>query len=236
MKQEPKETPVSKAISRVTSGQRKPGALGAGIREKLGISKFSHPTKDCPIICIGGATDDCSIFTNLVRYLPPNLGVAVVIVNHVTTAVDLLHSVAPSCTEMVAELITDGVLIKTNHVYILDYGSDLHVMDGRFRLKPISKTTGWTDVITVFLSSLARNWRGLLVAIIVSALDGDGAAALRGIKEAGGITIAQTVETAGALDMPMSAVVSGCVDFVLSVEDIATEIVRIARDEKFSTA
>jgi two-component system chemotaxis response regulator CheB len=65
--------------------------------------------------------------------------------------------------------------------------------------------------------------------VIVSGFDGDGAAALCGIKEAGGITIAQKPETAAQPDMPMSAIDSGCIDFVLSPEDIAREIARIAR-------
>jgi len=47
---------------------------------------------------------------------------------------------------------------------------------------------GWPDVITIFLRSLARNWGGKLVAVIVSGLDADGAEALKEIKEAGGIT------------------------------------------------
>jgi chemotaxis response regulator CheB len=45
----------------------------------------------------------------------------------------------------------------------------------------------------------------------------------------GGITIAQKLDTAGQPDMPQSAIASGCVDFVLSPEDIAREIVLIAR-------
>src|ERR1035437_2131538 len=42
---------------------------------------------------------------------------------------------------------------------------------GTFRLSPISKPKGWPDVITVFLRSLAQNWDGKLVAVIVSGLD-----------------------------------------------------------------
>jgi len=45
----------------------------------------------------------------------------------------------------------------------------------------------------------------------------------------GGITIAQKPDTAGQSDMPEGAIKSGCIDFVLSPEDIAQEIVRIAR-------
>jgi chemotaxis response regulator CheB len=86
-------------------------------------------------------------------------------------------------------------------------------------------------VITVFLKSLTQYWDGKLIAVIVSGYDGDGAAALCGIQEVGGITIAQKLDTASQSDMPESAIDTGCIDFVLSPEDIAREIVRIAQGE-----
>jgi chemotaxis response regulator CheB len=86
-------------------------------------------------------------------------------------------------------------------------------------------------VITVFLKSLAQHWNGKVVAVIVSGLDGDGAEALSGIRDAGGITIAQRLETAQVPDMPASAIGSGFVDFVLSPEEIARKIVSIAGAE-----
>jgi chemotaxis response regulator CheB len=113
-------------------------------------------------------------------------------------------------------------------VFVIPENRDLHVDNGVFRLKPISKPRGWPDVITVFLRSLTQCWDGKLIAIIVSGYDGDGAAALRGIKEVGGITIAQKLSTATQPDMPESAIDSGCIDLVLSPEEIAREIVRIA--------
>lgn len=72
---------------------------------------------------------------------------------------------------------------------------DLHVLNGEFCLKPISKSRGWPDVITVFLRSMTENWDGKLIAVIVSGYDSDGAAALRGIKEVGGTPIAQKLTT-----------------------------------------
>ena len=65
-----------------------------------------------------------------------------------------------------------------------------------------------------------------------SGYDGDGAAALSGIKEVGGITIAQKLATAEQPDMPESAIASGCIDFILSPEDIAREIIRIAHESE----
>ena len=82
-------------------------------------------------------------------------------------------------------------------------------------------------MITVFLRSLTENWDGQLIAVIVSGYDGDGADALCAIKDVGGITIAQKPETAGQPDMPASAIATGCIDFILSPEDIAREIIRL---------
>ena len=121
--------------------------------------------------------------------------------------------------------------IEPNHVFIIPSNRDLHVEDGEFQLKPISKPHGWPDVITVFLRSLTQCWDGKLIAVIVSGYDGDGAAALCGIQEVGGITIAQKLSTARQPDMPESAIASGCIDLVLAPEDIARELVRIAKAE-----
>jgi chemotaxis response regulator CheB len=81
------------------------------------------------------------------------------------------------------------------------------------------------------MRSLTEHWKGKLIAVIVSGYDGDGAAALSGIKAMGGITIAQAPETAAQPDMPESAIASGCIDFVLAPKDIALEITRIAHAE-----
>jgi two-component system, chemotaxis family, protein-glutamate methylesterase/glutaminase len=181
-----------------------------------------------PIVCVGGSAGGLDAYIRLLRNLPPDMGVAIVIVNHLRTVATRLHEILPRYTEMPVELITEKLLIEPNHVFIIPKQRDLHVFDGEFRLKPISKPRGWPDVITVFLRSLTKHWDGKLIAVIVSGYDGDGAAALCDIKEVGGITIAQKLETAGQPDMPESAIESGCIDFVLSPEDIAQEIGRIA--------
>jgi len=185
--------------------------------------------RNFPVVCVGGSAGGLDAYTRLLRHLPADMGVAIVIVNHLRTVATLLHEILPKYTPMPVELITEKLDIQPDHVFIIPEQRDLHVLDGEFRLKPISKPRGWPDVITVFLRSLTENWDGKLFAVIVSGYDGDGAAALCGIKDVGGITIAQKPETAVQPDMPESAVASGCVDFILSPEDIAKEFVRIAR-------
>ena len=187
--------------------------------------------KRFPIVCVGGSAGGLDAYIRLLKHLPADMGVAVVIVNHITIMPTQLHEVLPRFTTMPVELITERLQIEPDRVFIIPANRDLHVSDGVFLLRPISKPRGWPDVITVFLRSLTEFWHGKLIAVIVSGYDGDGAAALCGIKMAGGITLAQKLDTATQPDMPESAIDSGCVDFVLSPEDIARKIVEIARAE-----
>jgi two-component system chemotaxis response regulator CheB len=188
--------------------------------------------KDFPVVCVGGSAGGLDAYIRLLQNLPADMGVAIVIVNHVRTLATMLHEVLPRFTTMPVELITEKLDIRPNHVFIIPEQHDLHVLHNEFRLKPISKPRGWPDVITVFLKSLTANWDGKLIAVIVSGYDGDGAAALCGIKEAGGITIAQKPETAKQPDMPESAIASGCIDFILSPEEIAEKIIQLAHKDK----
>ena len=70
---------------------------------------------------------------------PPDLGIAVVIVNHLRTTATQLHKIlpVPHYTQMPVELISEHLNVKPNCVFIIPANRDLHVLKGR--LKPISK-------------------------------------------------------------------------------------------------
>src|SRR5580693_3951457 len=96
--------------------------------------KTGSVAKDFPVVCVGGADGDLKIVATL------------------------LDETLPRYTIMPVELITERLLIQPNHVFIIPEQRDLHVLNGEFRLEPISKPRGWPDVITVFLCSLAEHW------------------------------------------------------------------------------
>lgn len=194
-------------------------------------TKSKRAAKKFPIVCVGGSAGGLDAYIRLLKHLPSDMGVAIVIVNHLRTVATQLHEILPHFTKMPVELITENLLIEPDHVFIIPSQRDLHVLDGEFRLKPISKPHGWPDVITVFLRSLTKNWDGKMITVIVSGYDGDGADALCDIKEAGGITIAQELSTARHPDMPEAAIASGCIDYVLSPEGIAKKIIEIVSCE-----
>jgi two-component system, chemotaxis family, protein-glutamate methylesterase/glutaminase len=193
--------------------------------------KTEQHKKDFPVVCIGGSAGGLDAYIRLLTHLPADMGVAFVIVNHLRTVPTMLHEILPQYTQMPVELITEKLDLAPNHVFIIPEKRDLHVLDGEFRLKPISKPHGWPDVITIFMLSLAQNWDGKLIAVIVSGYDGDGADAMCSIQDVGGVTIAQKPHTAIQPDMPESAIASGCIDYILSPEEIAAQIVKIVNAE-----
>ena len=78
--------------------------------------------------------------------MPADMGVAIVILNHLTLVPTQLHEILPRFTSMPVELITENLVIEPNHVFIIPSNRDLHVDGEVFQLKPISKPRGWPDV------------------------------------------------------------------------------------------
>jgi chemotaxis response regulator CheB len=75
-----------------------------------------NPGKDFPVACVGGSADAFDAYIRLLRNLPADLGVAVVIVNHLRSMDTLLHKILPHHTKMPVELITQGLTIRPNRV------------------------------------------------------------------------------------------------------------------------
>ena len=75
--------------------------------------------KDFPVVCVGGSAGGLDAYIRLLQNLPTDMGVAIVIVNHVRTLATMLHEILPRYTKMPVELITEKLDIKPNHVFIL---------------------------------------------------------------------------------------------------------------------
>jgi chemotaxis response regulator CheB len=53
--------------------------------------------RNFPVICVGGSAGGLEAYTRLLRHLPADMGVAIVIVNHLRTVATQLHEILPSC-------------------------------------------------------------------------------------------------------------------------------------------
>ena len=88
--------------------------------------------KNFPIVCVGGSAGGLDAYIRLLQNLPADMGVAVVIVNHITIMPTQLHEVLPRFTTMPVDLITESLLIEPNRVFIIPANRDLHIGDGVF--------------------------------------------------------------------------------------------------------
>ena len=73
-------------------------------------SDTASPVKNFPIVCVGGSAGGLDAYIRLLRHLPADMGVAIVIVNHLRTIATMLHQILPHCTEMPVELITERLV------------------------------------------------------------------------------------------------------------------------------
>lgn len=199
--------------------------------KKAGLSPgMARPVPDdFPIVCLGGSAGSLKAYTEVVREIPPDAGIAVVVVGHLRRGPTNLPRILARHTSMPVDLITSGLKVQPNRVYVIPPNRELRVRDSAFYLSPRPEKRGWPKAITVFLESLALQWKGKPVAVILSGLDSDGVEALPAIKAVGGITFAQKIGTAEQPAMPTQAVETGCVDFELTPIEIGRELGRIAR-------
>src|ERR1051326_3544627 len=121
--------------------------------------------------------------------------------------------------------VKDGMKLEANKVYVITPNASLVLSDGTLHLEP--RLVGQHMPIDAFFRSLASSQGAQAVGVILSGNASDGTLGLKAIKEAGGITIAQEPGSAKFDGMPRSAINSNAVDFVLSPEGIAQELMRL---------
>ena len=96
-----------------------------------------------------------------------------------------------------------------------------------YTIKVLSPRSGRNKQIDLFFISLAEAMGARAIGIILSGYFGDGTEGCLQIKAKGGIMFVQD-DSAEIEHMPFSALASGCVDFVLPPDKIATELKRLA--------
>jgi len=188
-----------------------------------------NTAKSFPVVCLAGSAGSLIPFRKVIREIPAKSGLAIVVVNHRRRSPTKLPEILSKHSSLPVQLIVSGLKLLPNRIYVIPPNCDLTMRDGNFQLTSLSKPHGWPTVITIFLESLARDWRGKVVAVILSGLGSDGISALRSVKAIGGITFAQKLETADQTAMPRHALESGWVDFELTPTEIGRELVKIAR-------
>ena len=181
-----------------------------------------------PIVGVGASAGGLEAFTQLLKALPADTGMAFVLVQHLApTHASALAEILARATQMPVNEVHDESIIEPNHVYVIPPDRGMVTIQGTLQLLP-REGYGIHRPVDQFFRSLAEDRRHQAIGVVLSGTATDGTLGLEAIKAEGGITFAQDA-TAQHEGMPHSAIASGCVDFVLSPSEIAKEIVRIGR-------
>jgi len=155
---------------------------------------------------------------------------AFVIIQHLDpTHESMLSEILSRDTRMPVGEAASDMRVEPDHVYVIPPNRMMQLEDGHLRLAPRGETNGRHMPVDHFFRSLANNLKTRAIGVVLSGTATDGALGIEAIKAEGGITFAQEESSARHNGMPRAAISTGCVDFVLSPENIARELARIAR-------
>ncbi|HVE66882.1 MAG TPA: chemotaxis protein CheB, partial [Thermoanaerobaculia bacterium] len=181
-----------------------------------------------PVVGVGASAGGLEAFTQLLRALPADTGMAFVLVQHLAPShASALAEILSRATTMPVTEVEDEPTVEPNHVYVIPPGQSMVISEGTLNLMP-REGRGAHHPVDMFFRALAEDRRHRAIAVVLSGTATDGTIGLAAIKAEGGITFAQD-GSAQHQGMPRSAIASGCVDFVLPPSEIAREIVRIGR-------
>ncbi len=188
------------------------------------------PGDDFPIVAVGASAGGLEAFTELLRDLPADTGMAFVFIQHLSPDHEsMLPQLLSRETAMPVTQVRDGTVVLPNHVHVIPPNAAMTLTGTVLVLRP--RETAATAVDT-FLRSLAVSRQDRAVAVILSGTGSDGALGVQAIAEEGGVVIAQDPASARFDGMPRGAIATGCVDLVLQPEGIAAELARIAREPR----
>jgi two-component system, chemotaxis family, CheB/CheR fusion protein len=181
-----------------------------------------------PVVGIGASAGGLAAFEAFFSGMPADAdpGMAFVLVQHLapdrkSALVDLVGRY----TRMEVFEVEDGMVVRPSCVYIIPPGRDLAYASGALHLARPQEPRGARLPIDTFLRSLALGLGDRAIGIVLSGTGKDGTQGIRAIADAGGLTIAQSLDTAEYDSMPRSAIEDGSIDEIMAPSDMFRRVV-----------
>lgn len=189
-----------------------------------------------PIVGIGASAGGLEALDELFEHLPPDTGMAFVVVTHQPPErTSLLPDLLARKTEMTVVPATDGTLLQPNRVYVATPGGYLAIRDGTLR-RIEDDTHAVRLPIDSFFRSLAEDQKEHAICIVLSGTGSDGTLGLEAIKAGSGMAMVQQSHSAKYASMPASAEATGLADYVLAPAEMPAQLVAYARGPYLSGA
>jgi two-component system, chemotaxis family, protein-glutamate methylesterase/glutaminase len=191
------------------------------------VEPITHPE----MIAIGASTGGPAALSEIIKHLPHNLMLPIVIVQHIAPDfVDSLIGFFQTLTPLPVETARDGEQICGGRIYIAPGNHHLSINERRtFELDPRQNGHLHMPSINVLFHSVAQRYGAHAVGVLLTGMGADGAQGIRAMYEAGAFTIAQDESTSVVFGMPKEAIRLGVARKVLPIEKIANTITELIR-------
>jgi two-component system CheB/CheR fusion protein len=134
-----------------------------------------------PIVGIGASAGGIEAVSELLGYLPSDLGMAYVVVQHLAPKhTSILPELLQKKTEMKVHTVVDGMALVANNVFVIPPNTYISITDGHLTLSKI-ESPGRNQVIDHFLTALAATYQNNAVGIVLSGMASDGTAGIEAI-------------------------------------------------------
>ncbi len=182
------------------------------------------------IVGIGASAGGLEAIAELLGALPSTTGMAYIVVQHLDPRHEsLLSEILAKKTAIPVSVALSGEIVQPDHVYVIPPDVTLTVRAGRIELSPRPNAPERSLPVDALFKSLAEASGDNAIAVVLSGGDSDGSLGVQAIRRAGGLTLAQSPETARFSDMPRHAIETDCIDLVLRPSEIANELVRLGQ-------
>jgi two-component system CheB/CheR fusion protein len=205
-----------------------PGKFRAAKQHKSGGEPRPGPTL---FVGIGASAGGLEAFKTFFANMPPDSGMAFVLVQHLAPDhKSLLADLIGRTTAMGVMEAEDETPVAANCVYVIPPDATLTIKDAALRVTKPAPAREHRRPIDAFFSSLAEDQGENAVCIVLSGTGSDGAVGLTAIKEFGGLTLAQAgFDHVAMSGMPHNAAATGLVDHVSQVEDMPNKLIEYQR-------
>jgi two-component system, chemotaxis family, CheB/CheR fusion protein len=122
------------------------------------------------------------------------------------------------------------VVAEHGRIYVIPPNTTPTITRGRIRVTPAA---GGVDCpADTLFTSLAQEFGDKAIGVTLSGGGSDRALGIRAIRRAGGTTFAQYPGSARFPNLPISAIDTGCVNYVLRPNEIAHELTSLSRHKE----
>jgi two-component system CheB/CheR fusion protein len=204
--------------------------MGGNTIEAPGLAHDYQQSNAPLIVAVACFAGDLSAPSELVSALPADCGAAFIFIQHLSAGRErLLAEALASRTTLPVMHAYDGLVAEHDHIYVIPPNVSPTMARGRIHVTPAG--SGIDGAADALFASLAQEFGSSAIGVILSGGGSDRALGIRAIRQAGGTTFAQYPGSARFPNLPISAIDTGCVDFVLRPDEIARELDRISRQK-----